>query len=81
MQTNISEKSVFTMEEDLARFPGIIACDKPRGTFYKGQQAFPAFTLELIRAFFKDLRGCWKHKFLKKFNLSCEEKILAYFLP
>ena len=27
---------------------------------------------------FQDLRGCWKHNFLKKGNLSSEEKILAY---
>ena len=50
----------------LARFLCIISFGKPRGIFNKGQQAFQTFTVELIKAFFKDLRGCWKHKILKK---------------
>ena len=35
--------------------------------------------MDVIRSFLKDLGGWWKHKFLKKGNLSCEEKNLAYF--
>ena len=47
-------------------FSRIIEHDKCQGSFFKGSQDVLSFTVELLRAFFKDLRGCWKHKFLKK---------------
>ena len=47
-------------------FSRIIECDKPQGTIFKGPQAILTITVELIRAFLEDLRGCWKHQFLKK---------------
>ena len=39
-------------------FSRIIECDKPQGTVCKGQKAVLTITVELIRAFFQDLRGC-----------------------
>ena len=47
-------------------FSPIIECDKPQGTNYKGPQAILTITVEVIRAFLQNLRGCWEHKFLKK---------------
>ena len=39
-------------------FSRIIECDKPQGTIFKGPQAILTITVELIRAFLEDLRGC-----------------------
>ena len=39
-------------------FRRIIDCDKPQETIYWGPHALLTITLELIGAFFKDLRGC-----------------------
>ena len=65
-ETNISKKIFFLGDKCFwPTFPCIIACGKHQGTFYKGPQIFLTFTLELIRACFFDLNGCWKHKVLK----------------
>ena len=50
----------------LAFFPRMIQCEKPHGTINKGPKAILTGNLELKRACFWDLTGCWKHKFLKK---------------
>ena len=83
IETNISKNSCFHDERSFwPVFPCILECVNSQGTLYNCVQAFATITLELFRAFFKDLWGCWKHKFLrKKGNLSSEEKILAYFSP
>ena len=47
-------------------FPRVIESDKPQGPIDKGPQVVLTITLEIISAFFWDLRGCWKHKILKK---------------
>ena len=39
-------------------FSPIIECDKPQGTNYKGPQAILTITVEVIRAFLQNLRGC-----------------------
>ena len=36
----------------------IIECDKPQGAVCMGQKAVLTITVELIRAFFQDLRVC-----------------------
>ena len=41
-------------------------CDKPDETIYKGPNRNPISTLEVLRSFLYHLRGCGKHKFLKK---------------
>ena len=43
-----------------------IRCDKLQETIYKGPQAIFTVTVEPIRAFFQDIRGCCKYKLLKK---------------
>ena len=47
-------------------FPRIIECDKPQGTIYKRPEGNLTNTVYFIECLFKDLRGCWKHNFLKK---------------
>ena len=44
----------------------IIECHKPYGTICKGPTGIPTITLEAIWWFLEHLRGCCKHKFLKK---------------
>ena len=58
-ETNISKNSCFRNERRFwPIFPCIIACVKSQGTQYRCAQAIATLTLELFRAFFKDLRGC-----------------------
>ena len=66
IETNIPKCSVFTMTKNWPIFPRVIECDKPQGPIDKGPQVVLTITLEVISAFFWDLRGCWKHKVLKK---------------
>ena len=40
--------------------------DKPQGTVYISPEASLTITDEKLRSFLHDLRGCWKHNFLKK---------------
>ena len=42
----------------MINFSRIYEYDKPQGTIYKGPQAILTITLELMREFFRDLRGC-----------------------
>ena len=42
----------------LAFYPRIIEYDKPQEADYKGPQANLTFTVELLVAFCKDIRGC-----------------------
>ena len=80
-EANISKKNCFHNERRFwPIFPCIVECVKPQGTLYKCVQAIATITLEIFRAFFKDLRGCWKHKFLRnRGNMSIDEKVLAHF--
>ena len=58
-ETNISKNNCFHNERRFwLIFPCIIECVKPRGTLYKCLQDIAKITLELYRAFFKDVRGC-----------------------
>ena len=71
------KKAIFQVKKLLwPIFSRIIECHKAQGTVSKGPKSFLTFTVELIRAFFQDLWGCWKHKFLKKGNI-CSEKYIA----
>ena len=45
--------------------PPIIECDKPQGTVYNSSEASVTITFGNLRSFLQDLRGCWKHSFLK----------------
>ena len=44
--------------------------NKNQGTIYNGHYDIQAITLELIEAFFNDLRGCWRQFFSKKGSFS-----------
>ena len=82
LETRIFEKkkATFPMKKILwPIFSRIIECHKPQWTFYKGPKGILTITVEFIRAFFQDLRGCWKHKFLKKGNICSEKNIAARF--
>ena len=58
--------------------PPIIESDKPQGTVNISSEARVTITLEKLRSFLLDLRGCWRHNFLKKKgNSSSEEKFLV----
>ena len=58
-ETNISKNSSFHNERSFwPIFPCIIALVKPQGTHYRCVQAIATLTLELFRAFLKDLRAC-----------------------
>ena len=46
--------------------PPINECDKPQGTVNISSEARVTITLEKLRSFLLDLRGCWRHNFLKK---------------
>ena len=62
--------------------PPIIECDKPQGTVYISSEASVTISLEKLRSFLQDLRGCWKHNFLKKKKeiLPVKKKIGLFFL-
>ena len=47
-------------------FHRLITCDKPPGTVCKCPQSLLTFTVEVMRSFLQDLRGCWKNNFSKK---------------
>ena len=59
LETNISKKGCLPGDKrfwpDISR---IIECNKRPGTIYKGPQGILTITVELIGAFFGDLRGC-----------------------
>ena len=59
IETKNSKKSCFHGDKVFwPVFPGILECDKPQGTIYKGPQAALTFTVEVTRSFLWDLRGC-----------------------
>ena len=60
--------------------PPIIECDKPPGTVSISSEASVPITVEKLRSFLQDLRGCRKHNFWRKGNICSEEKTLAFFL-
>ena len=67
METNFSKNSCFDDDRSFwPIFPRMIECNKPLGTIIKGPEAILTGTVELKGACFRDLRGCWKHKFLEK---------------
>ena len=78
LQTQIFEKkAIFPMKKIMwPTFSRIIECDKHQRTICKGPQAVPTITVESMRAFFQDLSGCWKHKFLKKKAIFQVKKLL-----
>ena len=55
-------------------FSRIIVFDKPRRTLYTGPKGFPTLTVEVIRSFLQDLRGCYKQNFFGKKAISPVEK-------
>ena len=69
--------AVFTMIKVLGPFFLVwSSVIKNQGIFYRGPQTILITILEVIREFFWDLRGCWKHKILKnkRQTFSGEEK-------
>ena len=68
LETQIFENEGKTSSEEkkLAFFSRIIEHHKCQRTSFMVPQAVLNITEEPIRAFFQDLRGCWKHKFLKR---------------
>ena len=82
IETNVSEKSCFHNDESFwPVFPSLLECEKPQGTSYKGLQVFLIIAVYFLGAFLKDLRGCWKHKFLRKVKNSSEQRKLAFYHP
>ena len=66
IETNNSKNSCFHDEKSFGPFfPHIIECHKHQRTNYKGPQPILAITVEIIRPFFEDLWGHWKHKCVK----------------
>ena len=55
-----SEKSFWPV------FSLILESDKPQGKIYEGPQGILTNTVEVTGLILLHLRGCWKHKFLKK---------------
>ena len=52
--------------------------DKPQKTIIKGSRKIVTIIMDVIRSFPQDLRGCWKHKLLKKkANLSGKKGLAA----
>ena len=47
-------------------FHRLITCDKTLGTVCKCPQRLLTFTVEVMRSFLQDLRGCWQNNFSKK---------------
>ena len=63
----LKKKAMFPVKKSFwSIFSRIIEQDKRQGTIYKGPQGNLLITLEFIRPFLQDPRGCWKRKFLKK---------------
>ena len=61
------KKGKLSSEEKFLPFlPPIMECDKPQGTVSCSSEASLTSTVEKLRSFLQDLRGCWKHNFLKK---------------
>ena len=80
IETNISKNSSFLVNKSFwLNFPGIFEHDKPHGTFRKGPQGILTITVEVIRSFPLQLRGCWKRKFLKKRQSFQWKKLLTDF--
>ena len=50
------KKSIFPVTKFLAFFSRFILCDKAQGTFRKGPTGILTITVEVIGAFFQDLR-------------------------
>ena len=43
-----------------------IECNRPQGTVSFSPEASVTITVDKLRPFLQQLRGCWKHNFLKK---------------
>ena len=66
LETQTFEKKGHPSSEKnyLTNFSRIIEHDRSRGTFLRVQEFFGT-CCRTSKSFFQDLRGCWKHKFLK----------------
>ena len=83
LKTQIFENicNLSSEEKILAFFSRIIECDKPQGTKYKRPQGILTTTVGVIRSTLQDLRGCWKHKFLKIYaTFPVEKRFWPFFL-
>ena len=80
IETNFSKNRRFKSEIKIwPLFPRIIECDNPQRTIYKSPQAIFTLTVNIVEASFRDLRGCWKYKFLRnEGNLSCKKNLMTY---
>ena len=59
IETDISKNSSFHDDKSFwPIFPHNKGCDKPQEKTYKGPQARPIYTVDFMRAFFSELRGC-----------------------
>ena len=63
---NFEEKATFPVNKWFSpTFSRIIECDKHQRTIYNGPQGVLTKTLEVIRSFLQDIRGCWNQMFLR----------------
>ena len=62
-------------------FSRFLECERPQGPFFEYPQAIPTNTFEVDGLILLHLRGCWKHKILKKRQTFQWKKFLFYFLP
>ena len=61
-------------------FSRFLECDRPQGPIYEYPQSISTNFFEVKGLILLHLRGCWKHKYLKKKGkLSSEKKVLANF--
>ena len=81
VENKLKKKANFPVKKSFRPFfSPIIECDKPQTTVYRFPQDNLTITAEVTGIILLHLKSCWKHKFLKKkWILSSEEKILAYF--
>ena len=78
-QKSFEEKWIFPLNKWLwPSFSRIIECDKHQWTFYNGPQGVLTKTVEVIRSFLQDIKGCWNQMFLRSKGYRSEEKFLAH---
>ena len=78
----LKEKANFPVKKSFwPVFSRFLECDRPQGPIFEYPQAISTNTFEGKGLILLHLRGCWKHKFLKKRQTFQWKKFLFFFLP